>query len=118
MERFLPYNSDRGIEIKMRRIVKDIPQCLIGLSFLIFAGCATTDRFIVYGRIAIKGNEPFTYVSLTDENGVEYELSGTLSKTLGETSQGKMIMIEAYVVEDAIGSGRPAKIEIIRVISQ
>ena len=45
------------------------------------------------GLIAVKGNEPFTFLALTDLEGHQWRLSGDPVKQLWETAQGRWVRV-------------------------
>ena len=68
------------------------------------------DTIEVYGRIAVKGSEPFTYLAITEPGGKSYKIIGALKETLYKL-QGHSIHIEGTLVHKAKGPGIPAELE-------
>jgi hypothetical protein len=49
------------------------------------------------GQIAVKGNEPFTFLALTDTTGHEWQLSGPSVATLRASAQGNWVRIQGKI---------------------
>ena len=52
----------------------------------------------IRGKIAIKGNEPFTFVALTTEKGEDYELQGPLVEQIRKESQGLILNLSGAIL--------------------
>jgi len=45
------------------------------------------------GKLAVKGNEPFTFLALTDKGGHQWRLAGDPVKELWDTAQGRWVKV-------------------------
>jgi len=45
------------------------------------------------GKLAVKGNEPFTFLALTGKDGKQWHLTGGLVKELWNTAQGRWVRV-------------------------
>lgn len=75
------------------------------------AACAAPGT-LIDGRIAIAGNEPFSYLSLTSEDAVQYRLSGELAAALERDYQGQRVRLKGSLVKESVGPGYPAQFEV------
>lgn len=65
---------------------------------------------IFEGRIAVKGSEPFTYLSLTTQTR-HYRLEGGLVNELW-AYQGQVVKVEGEVVEQSPFAFKPSRLKI------
>ncbi|MBU0480647.1 MAG: hypothetical protein KKG47_06080 [Proteobacteria bacterium] len=70
----------------------------------------------ISGKVALIGHEPFTHISIKDENRVEYKIVGPLAGKLAGEFQGKTLTLEGTISRKAIGPGFPAEFTAIRII--
>ena len=52
----------------------------------------------IHGKIAVKGNEPHTYVALTTKQGEEYQLQGPLVEQIRQESQGLILSLSGTIL--------------------
>jgi len=45
------------------------------------------------GQLAVKGNEPFTFLALTDKEGRQWRLAGDSVKDLRQNAQGRWVKV-------------------------
>jgi len=64
------------------------------------------------GRIAVKGTEPHTFVSLTTDDGTEYRLRGEPVAELRAEHQNTVISVRGRVL-DSPGAPMPASLEVV-----
>ncbi|GIT99903.1 hypothetical protein TSL6_04100 [Sulfurovum sp. TSL6] len=88
----------------------------IGLSLIgLFVGCAQDNVMELEGRVAVKGSEPHTYLSIKDtKTQTSYKIHNQAKFDLTK-KQNKMVKVKAVVVKEAIGPGFPAVIEVVEV---
>lgn len=70
----------------------------------------------ITGRIAIKGNEPGTWVALVADDGIEYRLKGKLVERLRDKYQQQVVTLTGKLVSKSKGPGLPAGFEVESVI--
>jgi len=74
-------------------------------SFLLI-GCNSVS---VQGKVAVKGNEPFTYVALVGGGGTEYSIIGPLKIEIREKYQGRYLKVQGRIIRPGPSSGIPSK---------
>jgi hypothetical protein len=79
------------------------------IASLALIGCESE---IYHGRIAVKGNEPFTYVALVEQSGREFTIAGPLQTEIRERYQGRYLKVRARILD----SGRPLELEVLEVL--
>ncbi|MCF6245049.1 MAG: hypothetical protein L3J43_08420 [Sulfurovum sp.] len=96
----------------MKKMNKSIAGVLIMLGML---GCANSTEIELEGKIAMKGSEPFSYLSIKDkESKKSYKIQNQESFDLMH-KQKQVIKVKAEIVKDAVGPGFPAEIKIVEV---
>ncbi len=70
----------------------------------------------INGKISIKGNEPHTYLSLTTDNHIEYQLTGDYGDKIREEYQRQVMTLEGKITRKALGPGFPALFHVQRII--
>lgn len=84
---------------------------LIGL----FVGCAQDNMMELEGRVAMKGSEPHTYLSIKDSKSQKsYKIQNQAKFDLMKR-QNQTLKVKAVLIKEAIGPGFPAVIEIVEV---
>jgi len=84
---------------------------LIGL----FVGCAQDHIMEIEGRVAVKGSEPHTYLSIKDtKTQTSYKISNQAKFDLAK-KQNQTVKVKAVLIKEAIGPGFPAVIEVVEV---
>ena len=78
---------------------------------------ALTGTMVIKGKVTIKGNEPFSYVALTAENGSEYRLTGKLKDLIAEKYQNMILTVRGKIIKKQAGPGMPAEFEVNKIIS-
>ncbi|UPT78392.1 hypothetical protein MN086_04405 [Sulfurovum sp. XGS-02] len=82
---------------------------LIGL----FVGCAQDNVMELEGRVAVKGSEPHTYLSIKDSKSQQsYKIQNQAKFDL-EKKQNQTVKIKAVLIKEALGPGFPAVIEVV-----
>ena len=61
------------------------------------------------GKVAVKGNEPFTYVALVEGGGTEYSIIGPLKIEIREKYQGRYLKVQGRIIRPGPSSGSPSK---------
>lgn len=75
-----------------------------------------TGKLCITGKIAIKGNEPVTWVALVTPEGVDYRLKGKLLHELRSRYQQQEITLSGKVISRAKGPGLPAGFEVEAIV--
>ncbi len=84
---------------------------LIGL----FVGCAQDNMMELEGRVAMKGSEPHTYLSIKDSKSQKsYKIQNQAKFDLMKR-QNQTLKVKAVLIKEAIGPGFPAVIEVVEV---
>ena len=86
---------------------------LLLLSSFGLSSCLT---LTVQGRVSVRGNEPFTYLSLVTQENEEYALVGPLEEEVRREYQGSYIKLRGQVLEEAKGPGFPAQLEVEEIL--
>jgi len=88
---------------------------LIGLSLIGLIGCAQDNILELEGRVAMKGSEPHTYLSIKDSKSQKsYKIENQAKFDL-MTKQNQTVKVKAVLIKEAIGPGFPAIIEVVEV---
>jgi len=91
---------------------KTIVGVLIMLSIL---GCANSTEIELEGKIAMKGSEPFTYLSIHDKKSRKsYKIQNKESFDLMH-KQKQVVKVKAELIKEAVGPGFPAVIKVVEV---
>lgn len=85
---------------------------VVALSLLTMSACSSLK---VAGRVAVKGNEPHTYLVLVSDSR-EYKLVGPLQEKIWKTYQGQRIRVRGRIVREALGPGFPAELEVLEIL--
>ena len=64
----------------------------------LLSGCTTNSAVTIHGKIAIKGNEPHTFLALTTEQGEEYQLQGPLVEQIKQQNQGMILELSGTIL--------------------
>ncbi len=83
---------------------------------LIAAGTSSCRSVTFHGKVAVRGSEPHTYLSLLSADKGEAALVGPLRDEIEANYQGRYIKVEGRVVKKAAGPGFPAELEVIRIL--
>ncbi len=70
---------------------------------------------IITGKIAIKGNEPRTWVCLTTASGVEYRLKGELTDKIRSEHQQETITIKGTPLDNPETQTLPIGFEVLDI---
>ena len=81
--------------------------------FLLASLWACASYITVQGQVAVRGNEPFAYLSIVDEDA-EYEVHGELAEELRQNFQGQTVTVTGKVTESSFG---PLRLEIFAIIA-
>ena len=73
---------------------------------------SSEDLDVFIGRIAVKGTEPHTFVSLTTDDGTEYRLRGEPAAELRAEHQNTTVSVRGRVL-DSPGKPMPASLEVV-----
>ena len=79
---------------------------------IFFISCGDT----IEGRVAMKGNEPHTYLSIVTEKGQEFRIVGKLENKIAKNYQGNTIRIKGGIVKKGVGPGFPPHIDVVEII--
>jgi len=71
----------------------------------------------IEGLISVRGNEPFTYLSLLTDYNKEYSITGKLKDEIRNKYQNKKIKILAKIKTKISLPGFPQEIEVIKIIN-
>ena len=83
---------------------------LIVIVTVMILGCVTLS-----GRVAVKGNEPHTYIVLITDD-TEYIIVGDLAGEIRREYQKKIITVKGKIVKKAI-PGKPAELEVFEILN-
>ena len=76
------------------------------ITCLSLTGCNSVN---VQGKVAVKGNEPFTYVALVEDGGTEYSIIGPLKIEIKEKYQGRYLKVQGRIIRPDPSAGSPAR---------
>lgn len=86
---------------------------ILGLIWI--TACAQDNMMELEGRVAVKGSEPHTYLSIKDSKSQKsYKIQNQAKFDLMK-KQNQTVKVKAVLVKEAIGPGFPAVIEVIEV---
>ena len=83
---------------------------------LLAAGVSACRSATFQGKVAVRGSEPHTYLSLLSEEGRDAALVGPLAAEIEANFQGRYIRVEGRIVKEATGPGFPAEIEVVKIL--
>jgi len=88
----------------------------IGVSFIgVLMGCAQENMMELEGRVAVKGSEPHTYLSIKDiKTQKSYKIQNQAQFDL-MNKQNQTLKVKAVLIKEAIGPGFPAVVEVVEV---
>lgn len=92
---------------------KLIKTVLIVFAVTMILSCKTVT---LKGKIAVKGNEPHTYLVLILEQNLEYAIVGDLRQEIWTKYQGQVIKVRGKIVKQAVGPGFPAELEVSEIL--
>ena len=96
----------------MKKTIKSIVGVLMALSIL---GCANSSDIELEGKLAVKGSEPFTYLSIKDKTTKKsYKIQNKESFDLMH-KQKQIVKVKAELIKKAVGPGFPAVIRVVEV---
>lgn len=85
------------------------------LTLLGLTACAQENMMELEGKVAMKGSEPHTYLSIKDSKSQKsYKIQNQAKFDLMK-KQNQTVKVKAVLVKEAIGPGFPAVIEVIEV---
>jgi len=67
------------------------------------------------GKIAVKGNEPFTYLALVTDKG-DMKITGTFEKRLRESYQGMGVTVRGTIVKEGRGFMSLPELEVTGIV--
>jgi hypothetical protein len=88
----------------------------IGVSLIgVLMGCAQENMMELEGRVAVKGSEPHTYLSIKDtKTQKSYKIQNQAKFDLMK-KQNQTVKVKAVLIKEAIGPGFPAVVEVVEV---
>jgi len=88
---------------------------LIVLTLFGFLGCAQENVMELEGKVAVKGSDPHSYLSIKDSKSQKsYKIQNQAKFDLMQR-QNQTVKLKAVLVKEAVGPGFPAVIEVIEV---
>ncbi len=95
--------------MKPQQLVIALGACVLGITIML--GCSSTYT----GRIAVKGNEPFTYPALVTGSG-DLKITGPLEKRLRDDFQGRRVTVQGTIVKEGKGFLIPPELEVTGIV--
>jgi len=81
----------------------------------VLMGCAQENMMELEGRVAVKGTEPHTYLSIKDtKTQKSYKIQNQAQFNL-MNKQNQTLKVKAVLIKEAIGPGFPAVVEVVEV---
>ena len=77
-----------------------------GTVFAVFALLSCSSVIIVEGKVAVKGNEPFTFLSIANEFA-EYQIVGELEAKIRNELQGRTVRLRGELTSAASTANAP-----------
>ncbi|HNW27622.1 MAG TPA: hypothetical protein PKN50_04015 [Spirochaetota bacterium] len=96
--------------MKPIKVVSTLLVCVLGITIMM--GCSSTYT----GKIAVKGNEPFTYLALVTDNG-DMKITGPLEKKLREHFQGRRVTVKGTIVKEGKGFLSLRELEVTEIVN-
>jgi len=89
---------------------------VIGVSLIgVLMGCAQDNVMELEGRVAVKGSEPHTYLSIKDtKTQKSYKIHNQAKFDLMK-KQNQTLKVKAVLIKEAVGPGFPAVVEVVEV---
>ena len=70
-------------------------------------------KIVLTGVVSVKGNDPFTFLALTDDEGKVWQLTGPLAEELNLHDQQARVVLTAIVDDPPVAHGAwPPKAEV------
>jgi len=87
----------------------------IGFLFvlLVLMSLASAWALEIQGKIALRGNDPHSYLTVITSDNRLYQIIGIKEKELARR-QGQELLLEGQVTNPALGPGRPAQFNVIQ----
>ena len=101
------------IEVKMKT-GKQIVALLIMLLGIVAAVPACGETFT--GKVAVKGNEPFTYLVLVTDKG-DLKITGPLQEKIRDSFQGRIITVKGTIVKKKKGFMALSELEATEIVN-
>ncbi|HPC39790.1 MAG TPA: hypothetical protein PLD91_02615 [Spirochaetota bacterium] len=95
--------------MKPGKMVFALPAFMLGIAIIL--GCSNTFT----GKIAVKGNEPFTYLVLVTDNG-DMKITGPLANKLREDFQGRRVTVKGSIVKEGKGFMLLPELEVTEIV--
>ncbi len=97
--------------MKSQKIIIVLLFLIMGTTFMLSA-CGGTFS----GRVAVKGNEPFTYLTLVTDKG-DMKIIGPLEKKLQESFQGMRVTVKGTIVNEGRGFMALPELEVSELVN-
>ncbi len=89
---------------------------LIGVSLIgLLMGCVQDNVMELEGRVAMKGSEPHTYLTIKDSKSQKSYKIQNQDKFDLMKRQNQTLKVKAVLIKEAIGPGFPAVVEVVEV---
>ena len=69
----------------------------------------------ISGQVSVNGNEPFTFVVITDDQNVQYKVTGSYEKKIRMLYQGKKIKVKGNIKCPPKGEFGMCEIEVKKI---
>lgn len=76
----------------------------------------SADIIEIVGKVSMKGNEPFSYLAITDQITGEHRLVGDKIDEIKTKYQQLRLRVKGRVIKACSGFGSPAEFEVIDII--
>ena len=102
-------------------VVRRTQRLLLTLGIITVSLALTGCRSAIYhGRVAVKGNEPFTYVALVGKTGKEFSIIGALKSEIRKSYQGRYLKVRGRLIrrdtQTTTEAALPEELEVLEVL--
>lgn len=85
------------------------------IAILILTGTFLACGGTFTGTVAVKGNEPFTYLALVTDKG-DMKIVGSMKQKLRDCCQGKLVTVKGAIVKEGKGFMMPPELEVSEIV--
>ncbi len=85
-------------------------------SITLVAGLLMSCNATFTGPVAVKGNEPFTYLALSTKDHGELRIAGPLAAKIRAEYQNRTLTVEGRITAKGTGPGFPPVLDVTRIV--
>jgi hypothetical protein len=110
-------NMKNGVRITLCLVLLGISlfQCTTTTTNNVEASSSKKEVVSIKGKIAVKGNEPHTYVAIVTEDKREYRIVGDLETEIRRVYQQKIVIVDGIIVKESNSPLIPPELEVLKI---